>query len=268
MKGFLDTVQKRIGVLISLIGVIVLITNILYRLQRGNLLFAVNDLSVWPVFLAVLPFMFSMFFESRLLKHLQILMFMFIGGLNLIDGFQEFYGPSLFLAAWLLMRHYGFLEKHTIAKNAAVLFIVTGLSQFSAYLYTDEGLYAGFTSLLFTLFLVLLLLIIWRDMVRQQEELKRENRSLTMNYREIASQLKELEEEQEPFDLKAVKISPAEERVIKVLTLYKASNREIAERLNLAESTVKLHLYNIYNKIGVDNRFAIIDLCKYNFTSP
>ncbi|MDY7029042.1 MAG: LuxR C-terminal-related transcriptional regulator [Spirochaetota bacterium] len=41
----------------------------------------------------------------------------------------------------------------------------------------------------------------------------------------------------------------------------------MAERLNIAESTVKLHLYNIYNKIGVDNRFAIIDLCKYNFPS-
>ena len=49
------------------------------------------------------------------------------------------------------------------------------------------------------------------------------------------------------------------------LTKYKAGNREIAERLNLAESTVKLHIYNICNKIGVDNRFAIIDLCKYNF---
>ena len=48
--------------------------------------------------------------------------------------------------------------------------------------------------------------------------------------------------------------------------MYKASNREIAERLNIAESTVKLHLYNIYNKLGVDNRFTVIDLCKYNFT--
>ncbi len=68
-----------------------------------------------------------------------------------------------------------------------------------------------------------------------------------------------------PPPAKEAKISPAETRIIETLAVYKASNREIAERLNLAESTVKLHLYNIYNKIGVDNRFAIIDLCKYNF---
>ena len=102
-------------------------------------------------------------------------------------------------------------------------------------------------------------------MVRQQELLKKENSALKMNYGQLSAQLSELEEKQEPYDLKGVGISPAEERVIRTLTLYKASNREIAERLNIAESTVKLHLYNIYNKIGVDNRFAIIDLCKYNF---
>jgi DNA-binding NarL/FixJ family response regulator len=96
--------------------------------------------------------------------------------------------------------------------------------------------------------------------------LSTENESLRMDYSKLAEQLRILGEEQKPYDLKAAKISPAEERVIKVLTLYKASNREIAERLNIAESTVKLHMYNICNKIGVDTRFAIIDLCKYNFS--
>jgi DNA-binding CsgD family transcriptional regulator len=266
MKGFLDTVQKRIGILIAVLGIAIVVTNIIRRLQRGDIFYTLYALSVWPTILAVIPFILSVFFESRLLKYLQISMFMFMGAVNLIDDYANFYGPGLFLAAWLLMRHYGFLEKHTVAKNTAMLFLVTGLSQLSAYLNTDEGIYAGWSSLIYTLFLVYLLVIIWRDMVRQRDELKKENRSLTMNYRELSRQLQELEEEQKPFDLKAVKVSPAEERVIKTLTLYKASNREIAERLNLAESTVKLHLYNIYNKIGVDNRFAIIDLCKYNFS--
>ena len=100
----------------------------------------------------------------------------------------------------------------------------------------------------------------------EQVKLRTENKSLRINYTRIRNQLIELEEEQKPYNLKSVKVTPAEERVIKTLTIYKASNREIAERLNIAESTVKLHLYNIYNKIGVDNRFAIIDLCKYNYS--
>jgi DNA-binding CsgD family transcriptional regulator len=265
MTNFLDTVQKKIGLLLSIIGIAVVITNFIYRLQRGDILYALGGVSVWSASLYTTPFIISIFIEGRVLKYLQILMFMVAGTLNIIDSFQQFYGPGLFLAAWLLMRHYGFLEKHATAKNTALLILVTGLSQLSAYIHTGGRIYAGLTTLLYTLFLVLLLVIIWRDMVKQQQELKKENRSLKMDYSKLARQLEELEKDQKPFDLKAVRISPAETRVIEPLTVYKASNREIAERLNLAESTVKLHLYNIYNKIGVDNRFAIMDLCKYNF---
>lgn len=265
MSKFPGTVQKQIGLLISVVGVAVVVTNFFYRLQRGDILYALSGVSVWSVFFWTVPFIISMFLENRLLKYIQILMFMVVGALNIIDSYQEFYGPAMFLAAWLLLRHYGFLEKHAKLKNIIILLLVVGLSQYSAFLHTDQGLYAGLTTFLFTLFLVLILVIIWRDLVRQQEELKRENRTLRMNYKNLEEQLKEIEEEKRPFDLKKANISPAEKRVIEILTVYRASNLEIAERLNIAESTVKLHLYKIYNKIGVDNRFAIIDLCKYNF---
>ena len=35
------------------------------------------------------------------------------------------------------------------------------------------------------------------------------------------------------------------------------SNKEIATRLNMSEGTVKIHLHNIYLKLGVDNRTAV-----------
>jgi DNA-binding CsgD family transcriptional regulator len=231
----------------------------------------VTGASVWSTFILTVPFIISIFVESGLLKKIQIFSFAAMGTLNIITAYKEFYGPGLFLAAWLLMRHYGYLEKHAKSKNIAILSLVTVLSQLSAYMnrardpYASVGVYAGFSFLMYTLFLVTLLVILWRDMVRQQELLKKENFSLKMDYNRLSSQLAELEENKKPFDLKALRITPAEERIIKTLTIYKAGNREIAERLNLAESTVKLHIYNICNKIGVDNRFAIIDLCKYNF---
>jgi DNA-binding CsgD family transcriptional regulator len=267
MRKFLDTVQKQIGILISLVGLAVVVNNIVFRLFVKKLpyLDAITGVNVVSVFVLTLPFLVSIFIESSLLKKLQIGAFALMGTSNLIQSYQEFYGPALFLAAWLLTRHYGYLEKHAFAKNTAFIVVTTALSQVSASINFHEGIYAGLSTLLFTIFLVTLLVILWRDLVRQQKMLSTENESLRMDYSKLADQLRILGEEQKPYDLKAAKISPAEERVIKVLTLYKASNREIAERLKIAESTVKLHMYNICNKIGVDTRFAIIDLCKYNF---
>lgn len=271
MKIFADTVQKRIGLLISAVGLAVVLGNIVRELAYGSLFEALAHFSVWSVFLFTLPFILSVFIESPILKGLQIFIFAAVGSLNIIDAYQEFYGPGMFLAAWLLARHYGYMERHTKAKNVAFILTITLLSQLSAFIhrsdaaYSNDGLYAGFSTLMYTLFLVTLLVILWRDMVKQQLLLKRENVTLKVDYHKLSAQLAELEEEKRPYELKAARITPAEERVIEALTVYKAGNREIAERLNIAESTVKLHIYNICNKIGVDNRFAIIDLCKYNF---
>jgi DNA-binding NarL/FixJ family response regulator len=38
------------------------------------------------------------------------------------------------------------------------------------------------------------------------------------------------------------------------------SNREIADKLGLREGTVKIHLHNVYKKLGIENR---VDLTLY-----
>ncbi|MBI9106384.1 MAG: helix-turn-helix transcriptional regulator [Spirochaetales bacterium] len=265
MQKYIGTVQKRIGLLISVLGLLVVITNIINRTNRVDFAYAIKSLTVYVLLPSLIPFVISIFVESIFLKIMQIIVFLGIGTSNIIQVAEHFYGPSLFLVAWLVMRHYGFLDKYKKTKNGLMLIYIVLLSQFSSYIHSGEHIYKGFATLFFTLFLISILLIIWRDMISQQNELKKENYSLKTNYNNLASQLEEIEDGKKPYDLKASNISPAETRVIKTLTIYKASNREIAERLDLAESTVKLHLYNICNKIGVDNRFAIIDLCKYNF---
>ena len=54
---------------------------------------------------------------------------------------------------------------------------------------------------------------------------------------------------------------PPSVREVKVLALVARgmSNREIAEELVLAESTVKRHLANAYEKMGVHSRFGAVD---------
>jgi DNA-binding CsgD family transcriptional regulator len=197
---------------------------------------------------------------------MQCIAILSMGYMSMMDSYDTVYGPGMVLAAWLLMRQYGYFDNYRKIKYFLYLLFVILIAQISAFDNEREMVGAGLAMLEYSIFIITFIVIIWRDMVLNQESLKNENKSLKINYTKIQDKLIELEEEQKPYDLKEARVTPAEERVIKTLTIYKASNREIAERLNIAESTVKLHLYNIFNKIGVDNRFAIIDLCKYNYT--
>ena len=267
MRKIFSTVQQRIGLLISVVGIIAVIDNIIERyIAGGTIIFVISGITVWLLFITILPFIISIFIENKILKIVQILLLIFTGIVNIMDAFNQIYGPGMFLAAWLLMRHYGFMDNYRKIKYILFLFFLIMLSQISAIIHDEGAFFAGMEILQYALFIVTFVIIIWNDILNEQKKLRVDNKSLTINYKRIRDQLIEIEEEQKPYNLKEAKISPAEERVVKTLTIYKASNREIAERLNIAESTVKLHLYNIYNKIGVDNRFAIIDLCKYNYT--
>ena len=50
------------------------------------------------------------------------------------------------------------------------------------------------------------------------------------------------------------------EREIMLLVAEGLSNKEVGRRLNLAEGTVKIHLHNIFNKVGVSNRTVLTAL--------
>ncbi len=46
------------------------------------------------------------------------------------------------------------------------------------------------------------------------------------------------------------------------LTTRERTNKEIARRLRLTEGTVKVHLHNIYQKLGISNRTALAVLAR------
>ena len=47
------------------------------------------------------------------------------------------------------------------------------------------------------------------------------------------------------------------ERQIVLVLAEGLTNKEIARRLRLTEGTVKVHLHNIYQKLGISNRTAL-----------
>jgi RNA polymerase sigma factor (sigma-70 family) len=57
----------------------------------------------------------------------------------------------------------------------------------------------------------------------------------------------------------------ARERQIVQVMAEGLTNQEIAQRLRLAEGTVKVHLHRIYRKLGIANRTALAILAHTNF---
>jgi two-component system, NarL family, nitrate/nitrite response regulator NarL len=55
--------------------------------------------------------------------------------------------------------------------------------------------------------------------------------------------------------LKKADLTPAEQNVLRCI---KRSNKEIAEELGIAESTVKKHLWSIFQKLGISSRYDAI----------
>lgn len=66
------------------------------------------------------------------------------------------------------------------------------------------------------------------------------------------------EEAAPPPQSDAAPILTGREREIVTLVADGLRNKEIAHRLDIAEGTVKVHLNNIYRKLGVDNRVGLL----------
>jgi DNA-binding NarL/FixJ family response regulator len=53
-------------------------------------------------------------------------------------------------------------------------------------------------------------------------------------------------------------LTAREREVVHLLVAYSLPNKGIAKRLGLTEGTVKVHLSQIYRKLGVKNRTAVV----------
>ena len=52
-------------------------------------------------------------------------------------------------------------------------------------------------------------------------------------------------------------LTPRESEIVRLVALG-LRNKELAQRLSITEGTVKIHLHNIYDKLGVDGRLELV----------
>jgi DNA-binding CsgD family transcriptional regulator len=62
-------------------------------------------------------------------------------------------------------------------------------------------------------------------------------------------------------------LTSREREIVLVLASGGLSNKDVGRRLNLSEGTVKVHLHNVYSKLGVKNRTALVVLAHTEFVS-
>ncbi len=60
---------------------------------------------------------------------------------------------------------------------------------------------------------------------------------------------------------KKYNITQREQEII-IMILDGANNKEIETKLYISSSTVRNHIYNIYQKLGIQNRIGLINLIK------
>jgi two-component system nitrate/nitrite response regulator NarL len=69
------------------------------------------------------------------------------------------------------------------------------------------------------------------------------------------------------FREEADQILTTREREIALLVAEGLSNKQVAERLAIAEGTVKIHLHNIYRKCGMQNRTSLAAFARVHVTA-
>ncbi|MFY9894949.1 MAG: LuxR C-terminal-related transcriptional regulator [Xanthobacteraceae bacterium] len=63
-------------------------------------------------------------------------------------------------------------------------------------------------------------------------------------------------------DCSPTSVLSTREREVMILIAKGLANKQIARQLDVSEGTVKLHLHNIYRKLGIKSRFALTALVR------
>jgi LuxR family transcriptional regulator of spore coat protein len=98
-----------------------------------------------------------------------------------------------------------------------------------------------------------------------QEYAAQQASELSRKVKRLAGQIDQLNNRYTPVDLSLFDITPRETEVLRELVQVRGRNRDIASTLGITERTVKAHVHNVCNKVGVDTRLELAELFRYNW---
>ncbi|MBB6479525.1 LuxR C-terminal-related transcriptional regulator [Spirochaeta isovalerica] len=279
-------IQKRISIVFSISGIVVTIINILlgFFVSQISFIELFTNNTVYLTLALTIPFIIFSYIprSSYVVQLVQVLVLFTAFSISVWDQYNGIYGLTFSILAIALMYKYRMLEKRFITKILILYFMLIVFIGFSAW--HAGRMVAGLQVVMFMTFFLFICYMVFKSemdkIISNEKRMKNEILNLVIDrdklkdrisesqkqFEELEKQYIEFKSTKEPFDFEKCNLTPSEINVIRVLVKFRASNKEISEQLNIKESTVKQHLYRIFNKIGVDNRIQLIDLCEYNFT--
>jgi len=254
--------QRRIGLLFASIGLAVTVANLITFSLSDGFVAALLNLKINSVFFFSLLLAATAFIRFRISRWIQTFVPFLVGTIAVFDTYDSVYGLGMFAIGIIIGLKHGLFIRYFRAKAAAVLIYIFAIVIAAAELTQPENVLAkGVDAVLYLLLFGLLLASIYSDEIKRYAAFSSRQ---TAYIRRLKNEVDSLQESQKPIDLDERGITPGEERIIRCLVEYGGSNAELSERLGVSSSTVKAHLASIYDKLGVDNRWGVIELCRNN----
>jgi DNA-binding CsgD family transcriptional regulator len=273
-----------------LFGIAVFIISFLTQLIRGHSIssiissFGLQLNGIIIILLAIVSF-----FKSMVVKLTHVAILLFLTAFTLSKQYNNPYGLFFWILIFVLMYRYGFFYKRTILKIVLLFLFLICCIEISA---AETG--HSTVSISIALFLFMFLMVTY---IYFKEELhkilfyeKRAKKLITETKQEkeqlqaqivqqkahiynkeqklklMEEQLEKIIAREKPCDLSPFGLTSREKEIVELLITTKESNKEIAKTMGVQADTVKRHLHNIYDKIGVDDRHGLIELCRNNYS--
>ncbi len=280
-KNSIFKVQQQIAFIISIAGLFVVIVNIANEMSQNTFSNTIILPHIYVVFILTIVVFITAFLKATFFRLVQIGVLFFSGSIAIMDDFNSIYGLGLVILALFLAFKYDYLKKYFRVKVIVITTLVFSLIEISARINNAFGKWLySLNSILYLFLFLVISYIIYQDDIKAYiiknkdaedtiSKIERQKDNLTKNMTSLKKKMEDLDAQLDeltaPVDLDEMGITPAEKRVLEVLVLYGGTDKSIAEHLYLSYHTVKNHFRKIRDKLGVDRRDEIIEMCRNNF---
>lgn len=269
---------RKINKLLITIGTFTFAMNMVIGFTRNySWQFMITHPSYLQILVATLVLVIFHKISISVLKILHVGLMCMTSAIALFLSADYFYGIGQFLLLVILLYRYELFRVQMKLKTGLLLLtyiVLIGLSS-----YQKGNKWFGLEILIYTAFFTLMLYTLYIEEIREYlrrnqalsgnlAKLTLEQLSLKQDISKFQARVKELDAEiqlitataAERVNLEAYSLTSTEIRICLFLVEQRASNQEIADAFGIKERTVKSHLYNAFNKIGIDSRTELIGM--------